>query len=59
MRTPLYYQAIPPRFPNGRFTASDGPATRRLYYLTSHLDDSATAFVGWKRPLASASRQSP
>lgn len=59
VRATLYYQAIPPRYLSDRFAASAGPATRRLYYLTSHLDDSATAFAGWKLPLASASRQSP
>jgi len=58
VRATLYYQAIPPRYLIDRFSQSAGPATRRLHYLTSHLDDSTTAFAGWKLPLASAARQS-
>ena len=36
----LYYQSIPPYYLNDRFRqAPNGPATQRLYYLTSNLQD--------------------
>ena len=39
VRATLYYQAIPPYFLRNLFeTAPDGPATRRLHYLCSHVD---------------------
>jgi hypothetical protein len=45
----LYYQAIPPYYLRHRFEqAPDGPATQRLYYLTSGLDVTKTPFPGWK-----------
>ena len=53
VRVALYYQAIPPRYLNDRFNEGDGPAVRRLHFITSHLDDSKTFFPGWKLPIGS------
>ena len=51
----LYYQSIPPHYLKDRFkVAPDDPATKRLYYLTSHLDLSKTPVKGWKLRIASA-----
>jgi hypothetical protein len=38
-----------------RFTAADGDATRRLYYLASHLNVEDTAVENWKLPIGAAS----
>jgi hypothetical protein len=52
----LYYQSIPPYFLNDRFTqAPNGPATQRLYYLTSNLQTKGTAIENWKFQIATAS----
>jgi len=52
----LYYQSIPPYFLNDRFTqAPTGPATRRLYYLTSNLQTKGTSIEDWKFRIATAS----
>ena len=52
----LYYQAIPPYYLADRFRiGSNGPNTRRLYYLTSNLDWKDTPFANWKLMIASAS----
>lgn len=51
----LYYQSIPPYFLNDRFTqAPDGPATQRLFYLTSNLQTKGTPIEDWKFRLTSA-----
>jgi hypothetical protein len=51
----LYYQAIPPYYLRQRFEqAPKGPATERLYYLTSGLDTAKTPFPGWKLLVAQA-----
>ncbi|MEO6391363.1 MAG: cytochrome P460 family protein [Pyrinomonadaceae bacterium] len=51
----MYYQSLPPYFLNMRFkTAPLAPATRRLYYLTSNLDTTATAIRNWKLRLVSS-----
>lgn len=51
----MYYQSLPPYFLNQRFkTAPLAPATRRLYYLTSNLDLTATAIRNWKLRLVSS-----
>jgi mono/diheme cytochrome c family protein len=55
VRATLYYQSIPPYYLNDRFTASNGDATRRLYYLTSNLNLSGTPMEHWKIAIASAS----
>ena len=55
VRATLYYQAIPPTFLRKLFeTAPDGPATRRLYYLCSHVDLKGTVIENWKLRLATA-----
>jgi hypothetical protein len=59
VRATLYYQAIPPRYLMDRFNQASGPATRRLHYLTSHLDDEQTYFPGWKLPIGSNSAAVP
>lgn len=51
----LFYQSIPPYFLNDRFTASRGPATERLYYLTSNVNLAGTQMEGWKIAIASTS----
>jgi hypothetical protein len=56
VRATLSYQAIPPSYLEARFrTAPNGPATRRLMYLTSRLRTLGTAIEGWKLPIATAS----
>ena len=56
VRATLYYQSIPPYYLRDRFrSAPDGDATRRLYFLASHLDVTGTAIESWKLPLVSAS----
>lgn len=54
----LYYQSIPPYFLNDRFTqAPNGPATQRLYYLTSNLQTKGTPIENWKLQIAQASQE--
>ena len=48
VRATMYYQAIPPRYVQDRFNQAKGPGTRRLHFLTSHLDQSKTPFKNWK-----------
>lgn len=53
----LYYQSIPPYFLRDRFTqAPNGPATQRLYYLTSNLQTKGTPIENWKLQITSASQ---
>jgi hypothetical protein len=53
----LYYQSIPPYYLNDRFAqAPNGPATQRLYYLTSNLQTKGTPLENWKFQIASASQ---
>jgi hypothetical protein len=55
VRATLYYQAMPPSFLRNLFeTAPDGPATRRLHYLCSHLDLKGTVIENWKLRVAAA-----
>jgi len=55
VRATLYYQAIPPYYLRNLFaTAADGPATRRLHYLCSHLNLNGTPIENWKLQIASA-----
>lgn len=52
----LYSQATPPYFLKQRFeTAPDGPATQRLYYLSSRLETKGTIIEDWKLATGSAS----
>jgi hypothetical protein len=54
----LYYQSIPPYFLRDRFTqAPNGPATQRLYYLTSNLQTKGTEIENWKFRITSASQK--
>ena len=53
----LYYQSIPPYYLNDRFKeAPDGPATRRLYYLTSNLQTKGTPIENWKLKITGSSQ---
>ena len=55
IRATVYSQAIQPFWPHQRFTlAPDGPATKRLYYLASHLNTKGTAIEDWKLRLVSS-----
>lgn len=51
----LYYQAIPPRYLQDRFTTAQGDNTRRLHYLTSHLNLEGTNIENWKLLIQSRS----
>ncbi|HEV8428301.1 MAG TPA: cytochrome P460 family protein [Pyrinomonadaceae bacterium] len=54
----LYYQSIPPYFLHDRFSqAPNGPATQRLYYLTSNLQTKGTPIENWKFLITSASQE--
>ncbi len=54
IKVTIYNQSIPPYYLNQRFTtAPNGEATKRLYYLTSHLNLRPTALKDWKLPLVS------
>jgi hypothetical protein len=54
IKATMYYQAIPPYWLHQRFTlAPEQPATRRLYYLSSHLNTTGTPIENWKLPLVS------
>jgi mono/diheme cytochrome c family protein len=53
----LYYQSAPPGFLTDRFKGADGPATRRLFDITSHLKVKGTRLDGWKLKIVSASRE--
>lgn len=50
----LYYQAIPPRYLQDRFTTAQGDNTKRLHYLSSHLNLSGTNIEDWKLLTGSA-----
>ncbi|MCB1041935.1 MAG: hypothetical protein KDC35_03290 [Acidobacteria bacterium] len=51
----VYSQAIPPSWLHQRFsTVPDGEATRRLYYMASHLDLAGTPMQNWKLKLVTA-----
>jgi hypothetical protein len=53
VRATLYYQALPPSFLRNLFeTAPDGPATRRLHYLCSHVNLKGTVIENWKLRVA-------
>jgi hypothetical protein len=55
VRATLYYQAMPPYFLRNLFeSGADGPATRRLHYLCSHVNLKGTPIEGWKLQVGSA-----
>ncbi|MBV9122376.1 MAG: hypothetical protein JO112_03310 [Planctomycetes bacterium] len=55
VRATLYYQALPPYYLRNLFeTAPDGPATRRLHYLCSHVNLRGTPLEDWKLRITSA-----
>lgn len=57
VRATLYYQAIPPYYLQERFRLGKGPETKRLAYLTSHLNVERTPIEDWKLFLVCASRR--
>ncbi|MDO6588105.1 hypothetical protein Q4543_21605 [Salipiger sp. 1_MG-2023] len=60
VKATLYSQAIPPYYLKQRFeTAPGGPATRRLYYLASHLQTEGTLIEDWKLATGSATAKLP
>ena len=55
VRATLYYQAVPPYYLRNLFeTAPEGPATRRLHAMLSHLNLKRTPIEGWKLRISSA-----
>jgi hypothetical protein len=50
----LFSQSIPPGYLDARFKGADGPATKRLAYLTSHLETAGSAVESWKLKIAAA-----
>jgi hypothetical protein len=57
VRVMLNYQSIPPYYLNQRFTIGQGPETKRLAYLASHLTVERTPVENWKLPLVCATRR--
>lgn len=56
VRATLYYQALPPSYLRHLFeTSPDGPDTRRLHYLCTHIDLKGTPIEDWKLRIVSAS----
>jgi hypothetical protein len=52
VKATMYNQSIPPFWLHQRFKlAPDQPATKRLYYITSHLNLDGTAMEDWKLAL--------
>lgn len=57
VRARMLYQAFQPFWLHEKFTLSpNDPATRRLYYLTSHLKTDGTVLDGWKLPLVTCTQ---
>lgn len=54
----LYYQSIPPTYLKDRFDSADGPATKRLHFLGSHMLESPE-ITQWKLKIAETSRIVP
>ncbi len=48
VRATLFYQAMPPYFLQDRFCTSDSADTRRLQFLTAHLNLDGTEAADWK-----------
>ncbi len=44
----VYYQSIPPYYLKMRFEIGNGPETKRLAYITSHLSVEQTPLENWK-----------
>jgi hypothetical protein len=51
MQAKLFYQAIPPFYLQDRFCTARGEDTRRLYFLSGHLNLEGTAAESWKLEL--------
>ena len=56
VRATLYYQAMPPYFLQDRFCTSDSDDTRRLQFLTGHLNLDGTEAEGWKLEIVGSER---
>ena len=60
VKSTLYFQAIPPYWLKQRFDlAPNGEATKRLYYLVSHLDLDDTIMKDWKFKITSDTQLVP
>jgi len=59
VRAALFYQATPPFFLQDRFCTSQSVDTRRLYFLSGHLNLEGTEAQDWKLMVVSASREVP
>ena len=57
VRVTLSYQSIPPYYLNQRFTIGQGPETKRLAYLASHLTTEGTPVDSWKLMLVCSTRR--
>jgi hypothetical protein len=57
VRVSLNYQSIPPYYLNQRFTIGQGPETKRLAYLASHLTVEGTPAESWKLLLVCSTRR--
>jgi hypothetical protein len=57
VRAVLYYQSIPPYYLAERFKTANGPETKRLAFLTSHLTVERTPVEDWKLLLVCATRR--
>jgi hypothetical protein len=57
VRATLYYQTAPPSFLRDRFAGAKGPATARLFYITSHLELDGTRLEDWKLKITGAERE--
>lgn len=55
----LYYQAIPPSYLKQRFGSARGPATQRLYYMTSRLATKGTKIENWKLLISQDQQSAP
>ncbi len=59
VKATLYTQSIPPNYLSDRFNDASGPATKRLHFLTSHLDTDDTLFPDWKLLMRSSEATVP
>lgn len=58
VKVTMYSQSIPPAWLKERFdTAPEGIATKRLYYMTSHLNLEGTYMENWKLPLVTREKK--
>jgi hypothetical protein len=54
VRAILHYQTTPPYYLRDRFETAQGPATKRLHFIASHLATVGTPIDGWTLKIAEA-----